>query len=168
MIAPTGRLALCGHSRPNASWGVYCQQFVGTRLLAIIRVSDRNLMQPRMYRPFPAESAVVTLEVSLLRYHASPTIDRLGERIAADQGGKLTLDLDLEPLSRAVRVDRHTLDEGTEALHKGPAVVLCLGVLSEACGQGVDRFDIADHPQFTTRPDGRTKIWRVRRRLPAR
>jgi hypothetical protein len=29
MIAPTGRLALYGHSTPNASWGVYCQQFVG-------------------------------------------------------------------------------------------------------------------------------------------
>jgi hypothetical protein len=81
--------------------------------------------------------------VADLRYHASPTIDCVGKGIAADEGGKLALDLDLEPPSRAVRVDRHALDEGTEALHKGPAVVLCLGVLSKARGQGVDRFDIA-------------------------
>jgi hypothetical protein len=42
-----------------------------------LRVSDRNLMQPRTYRPFPAESAVVTLEVSLQRFqpptHGSET-----------------------------------------------------------------------------------------------
>src|SRR5579883_3221132 len=48
-----------------------------------------------------------------------PTIDRLGKGIAADQGGKLALDLDLEPLSGAVRVDCHALDEGHGSSSQG-------------------------------------------------
>ena len=103
----------------------------------------RNFRPRQTSTPFPPKSAVVTLLVSLLRYHASPTIDRVGERIAADQGGKLTLDLDLEAFARAVRVDRHAVNQGTEALHQGSAVVLGLGVLGNAGGQRFDRFDIA-------------------------
>ena len=67
--------------------------------------------------------------VADLRYHASPTIDRLRESLAADEGGKLPLDLDLEPLARAVGMDRYAVDEGTEALHQRPTVVLGLGML---------------------------------------
>jgi hypothetical protein len=79
---------------------------------------------------------------SLLRYHVSPTIDGLGEGVPADQGGKFPLYLDLEPLARAVRMDGHAVNEGTEAPHQRSPVVLCLGVARKARGQRVHRLGI--------------------------
>jgi hypothetical protein len=58
----------------------------------------------------------------------------LRESISADEGGELSLDLDLEPLARTIGVDRYAVDEDAEALHQRPTVVLGLGVLSNASG----------------------------------
>jgi len=64
-------------------------------------------------------------------------------RVPADEGGKVPLYLDLEPLARAVRVDGHAVDEGAKAPHQWAAVVLRLVVVAQAGGERVHRLGIS-------------------------
>lgn len=89
------------------------------------------------------------------RYHASPTIDGLGEGVPTDKGGKFPLDLNLESLTWAVRVDGHAMNKCTEALHQRSPVVLRLGVVYEARSQRIHRFGIAVEGRRVKRNDFR-------------
>jgi hypothetical protein len=53
--------------------------------------------------------------VAVSRYHVSPTMNGLRERISPDQGGKLTLYLDLEAFPGAVGVNCDAMDQGVKA-----------------------------------------------------
>lgn len=52
--------------------------------------------------------------VTDLRYHASPTIFCLGERLAPDEVGELVFHLDLKAFSERLGMDGHAMNERPE------------------------------------------------------
>ncbi len=68
--------------------------------------------------------------MALLGHRAFPSIPRLGECVAADEGGKLAFDLDLNTLSSPLGVNRHTVNERAEGLHERAPIVIRLNVMN--------------------------------------
>ncbi|WP_342778165.1 MULTISPECIES: hypothetical protein [Mesorhizobium] len=68
--------------------------------------------------------------MALLGHRAFPSIARLGKCVAADEGGKLAFDLDLNTLARPFGMNCHTVNERAEALHQRALIVIRIGVMS--------------------------------------